>query len=115
MLDPYPTEPDRETALLSTRTTHADATAVVTVEGELDLASAPQLLRTLFALFSHPVGVVILDCASLGFLDSSGLNVLNRARGTADEHGIRFVLRDLGDQPRQVLAVTRMTELFTIE
>jgi stage II sporulation protein AA (anti-sigma F factor antagonist) len=115
VLDHYPTEPDRETELLSTRTTRTDTTAVVTVVGELDLASAPQLLRTLLALFSHPVRIVILDCAGLEFLDSSGLNVLNRARDTAVEHGIELVLRELADQPRRVLEVTHMTELFTIE
>ncbi len=115
MLDPYPTVTDHETALLSTRAVHADTTVVVVVEGELDLASAPQLQREVLALFALRVHVVTLDLDALTFMDSSGLNVLNRVRNAADDHGITLTLRNVGDPVRRVLEITQMTELFTIE
>jgi anti-anti-sigma factor len=115
VLDPSPTDRDLETALLSTRAVHTDTTVVVAVEGELDLSSAPQLQRELLALFALPLHVVTLDLAGLTFMDSSGLNVLNRARVAGDDHGIKLTLRDVGDQVLRVLEVTNMTELFTIE
>ena len=59
--------------------------------------------------------VVTLDLAALTFMDSSGLNVLNRVRVAADDHGIKLTLRDVREQVRRVLEVTNMTELFTIE
>lgn len=115
MLDIYPTDHDRETVVLSMRTTHDDTTVVVTVEGELDLATAPQLQREVLALLSLPVEVVVLDLAGVEFLDSSGLNLLNRVRTTAAEHGIELLLRNLTRQPRLVLEITHMTELFEID
>jgi anti-sigma B factor antagonist len=115
VLDTYPTDVDPETALLSTRAVHTDTTVVVVLDGELDLASAPQLQRELLALCALPVHVISLDLGALTFMDSSGLNVLNRVRVAADDHGIKLTLGDVRDQVRRVLEVTNMTELFTIE
>ena len=58
---------------------------------------------------------VTLDLAALTFMDSSGLNVLNRVRVAADDHGIKLTLRNVRDQVHRVLEVTNMSELFTIE
>ena len=115
MLNLYPTDTDLETALLATRVVHTDTTVVVVLEGELDLASAPRLERELLALFARPVHIVTLDLAALTFMDSSGLNVLNRVRVTADDHGIKLTLRNVREQVQRVLEVTNMVELFTIE
>jgi anti-anti-sigma factor len=115
VLDHYPTDRDHETALLSTHAVHADTTVVIVVEGELDLATAPRLQRELLALFALPVHVVTLDLGAMTFMDSSGLNVLNRVRRTADDHGIKLTLRDVRDHVRKVLDLTHMTELFVIE
>jgi anti-sigma B factor antagonist len=115
VLDPSSTHLEHETALLATRTVHADTSAVVAVEGELDLASAPQLQREVLALLALPVSAVTLDLDALTFIDSSGLNVLNRVRTAADDHGVKLTLRNVGKQARQVLDLTHMAELFTIE
>jgi anti-anti-sigma factor len=115
VLDPFPTDFERETALLATHTVHADTFVVIAVEGELDLASAPQLQREVLALLARPVSTVTLDLDALTFMDSSGLNVLNRVRTAADDHGVVLTLRNVGKQARQVLDLTHMAELFTIE
>ena len=115
MLDHYPTDRDLETALLSTRAVHADTAVVVVVEGELDLASSTHLQREVLALFALPVHVVTLDLDALTFMDSSGLNVLNRVRNEAEDRGIKLTLRNVREPARRVLDVTQMLELFTIE
>jgi anti-sigma B factor antagonist len=115
VLDPSPTDSEQETAVLATHVMHADTSVVVVVAGELDLASAPQLQHELLALLALPVHTVTLDLDALTFIDSSGLNVLNRVRNAADGHGIDLKLCNVRRPARQVLDVTRMTELFTIE
>lgn len=50
--------------------------SVVVIQGDLDLATAPGLKRTLFGLFRRGPGRVVLDFSGVGFMDSTALSVL---------------------------------------
>ena len=52
----------------------------LTVRGELDMASGPQLERAVDTAIRGSVGAFVLDLCDLEFLDSSGLSVVLRAR-----------------------------------
>ncbi|MDJ0395253.1 STAS domain-containing protein [Rhodococcus sp. G-MC3] len=53
-----------------------DDTVIVTVSGELDLVTAPQLSESMeLVLGKHPTGVVI-DLSKVGFLASAGMSLL---------------------------------------
>ena len=52
----------------------------LTVRGELDMASGPQLERAVDTAIRESVGAFVLDLCDLEFLDSSGLSVVLRAR-----------------------------------
>jgi len=52
------------------------------------------------------------DAAGVGFVNSSGLGMLIAARQTAQEHGATFVLKSPGDQLKQLLAITKLTEIL---
>ncbi len=88
---------------------------VVSMRGELDLASAPDLQRELLSLLSRPVEHLTLDLAGLTFLDSSGLGVLYRTRQVADDGGAPLRLQAVPDHVVQVLDVTAMAQLFDLE
>ena len=53
-----------------------DRTCVVTVEGDLYLASAPQLKRALVELLGKGYGRYVLDLSQVTHMDSMGLGVL---------------------------------------
>lgn len=57
-----------------TEVTGAEAT--VTLTGELDLATAPQLRDHLSHLYAHGVRTFVLDSAGVTFIDSVGLSVI---------------------------------------
>jgi len=65
--------------------------AVVTVAGEIDLASAPQLKEALDRVAAERTSVTI-DLAEVTFMDSSGLHVLFRFASAANGSGpVRIV------------------------
>ncbi|MGH3415136.1 MAG: STAS domain-containing protein [Actinocrinis sp.] len=64
---------------------------VVTVRGEVDLATADQLWKELEPLLA-PEALVVLDGTAITFLDSSGLRVLLQAGNRASAAGGAFRL-----------------------
>jgi anti-anti-sigma factor len=68
-----------------------DARLVITVRGELDLATAPQLEETLLPPLRDGSSV-LLDLRDLGFMDSTGVRVIVAAHLAAEEHGGHLAL-----------------------
>jgi anti-sigma B factor antagonist len=99
---------------LHCETLDVDGRVVVTLRGELDLASSPQLLRQLQLLLSQPVTSLTIDLADLSFIDSSGLGTLCRVRQDAIDRGIALDLQRVPPHARRVLEITGLTPLFTI-
>jgi anti-sigma B factor antagonist len=62
------------------------ARLVVSVRGELDLATAPQLESALLPGLRDG-GSALLDLRGLEFMDSTGVRVIVAAHVTAQEHG----------------------------
>jgi anti-anti-sigma factor len=50
------------------------------VRGEVDIATSPRLTGVLDEAIRASVGTIIVDLREVGFLDSSEVNVLVRAR-----------------------------------
>jgi anti-anti-sigma factor len=85
---------------------HRGQRTLITVRGELDLATAPALERVLAAQTRHKRPLV-LDLRGLSFIDASGLGVLLRADADARHHhtGLNLIPGN---------AVTRLLELCRI-
>lgn len=77
--------------------------AVVVTRGEVDLNTAPEMLRQMSATLALPVTGMTVDLAYVTFLDSSGVSALVRAQGDASERGIAFRLESVPRPVRTVL------------
>src|SRR4249919_633068 len=88
---------------LHCETLEVDGRAVVTLRGELDLASSPELQRQLQLLLNRPVTTLTLDLADLSFIDSSGLGALCQVRQDAEDRGIALDLHRVPAHARRVL------------
>ncbi|MGW8063739.1 STAS domain-containing protein [Streptomyces ziwulingensis] len=75
--------------LLITRTTTGDGVSVVTLAGEVDLDGSSQLSDVLLSCVQTTPGTVV-DFGEVGFLDSSGINVLITAHRAAESRGVWF-------------------------
>jgi anti-sigma B factor antagonist len=65
---------------------NVDCCGVVTLRGEVDVASAPLLRSHIEALTRTPTKHLVIDCAELKFIDSSGIHVLENARQAVNGH-----------------------------
>ena len=96
---------------------------VLALAGELDYDSAPLLRERFDEVFdtaaapssgaSSP-GIVVVDCADLGFCDSTGLNVLLTARLRAEEVGVGIRLATLRGHVVRMFEITGVGGVFSI-
>jgi anti-anti-sigma factor len=99
---------------LGIRIVQYDDEAVVAVDGELDIATVPELQREIEPLWARPLNVLTLDLERVGFMDSSGLRTLNELRTRAEEHGVTFALFGVQPTVRRVLDITGMASFFEV-
>jgi len=93
------------------RAEHLSATVLVVAEGELDLVGAPRLLEALPEQGTTPV---VLDLASVGFMDSTGLRSLLEARQACIDAGRPFALSRPSDQVLRVLELVDLSREFDV-
>ncbi|GBQ02328.1 STAS domain-containing protein [Streptomyces spongiicola] len=85
---------------------------VVEVTGELDHDTAEPLRSVLGNAVAGGARRIVVDCAELRFCDSTGLNVLLRARLAAQGGEARVELAALRPQVARMLAVTGAAAVF---
>ncbi|WIM92686.1 STAS domain-containing protein [Actinoplanes oblitus] len=86
----------------------------VLVAGELDMATADVLYKALHEAVVQPgVTSIVVDFGGVGFCDSSGIGVLDRAYGEAQDAGI--VLRLVKPRPsiRRILELVGLLDTLT--
>jgi anti-sigma B factor antagonist len=105
---PVPTE------LLIHRNDDAEG-VVLTLSGELDVATAPDLEQVLEEILAQSPRRLLLDLDELTFVDSAGVSVLIRAKKAAEANGCRVVLRRPTAQLHRVFAVVGLANWLVAE
>jgi anti-sigma B factor antagonist len=86
---------------------------VLTVTGELDLATSPALEAELERASTGPE-LVILDLRGVSFMDSTGLSLLVKAQRRAHEARRRLAVVKGGAQVQRLLTLTGVAERLTL-
>lgn len=89
---------------------HGDV-VLLRFHGELDLDARETATRALTRAVSGAPSVVI-DLKPLGFMDSTGIACLLRAKAVADELGTRVAILNGSGPPHRVLLLTGLGEVF---
>ena len=81
---------------------------VVSVKGELDLSTAPDLERPLEDALENGQGPLLVDLSDCEFIDSTGIALIVRAwqRLEAGGNGRSLLICSHNDQVRRVLEIT---------
>jgi anti-sigma B factor antagonist len=94
----------------------SDATdpPVLTVRGEVDLASAPKLAAAMTELMDRGHTRVAVDLGSVEFIDSSGLGVLVGSLRRLRDDGGDLVLRAASPPVTRILELTGLDGLLPV-
>lgn len=92
--------------------THSDDWAVVRLEGDVDVATAPAVRDVVERLQAEGQRYVRFDAASVKFMDSQGLNVLAGAHKRAQALGGRIEVVGASAELRTVFGVTGLDWLL---
>ncbi|MEU8139825.1 STAS domain-containing protein [Streptodolium elevatio] len=101
--------------LTASRHVHASGTTVLTLTGDLDYHTAPQLGRAVEETPLGPDNNVVIDLTDLAYCDSTGLTALITAYKQATGAGARLVLAAPSAELLRVFAIVGLDQLFTYQ
>ena len=92
---------------------HGRQSCVITVAGELDVATAPDLMERLREILDENPQRLVIDLDQVTFLDSTGLGVLVSAYQRMSRRADGFVLVCHRRSSLKVMQITGLTRVFT--
>jgi anti-anti-sigma factor len=90
-----------------------EGATIVTLTGDLDIATEAQALADLSAAMDG-CELLIADLRGLGFIDSTGVRVLIATELAAKENGARFAVVRGDGMVARLLEVTRIDQRFPV-
>jgi anti-anti-sigma factor len=98
---------------LSPVTMFAERQLVLTVTGQLDVTTAPDLERIVADQLDGDTDILVLELSEVSAFDQAGLDALLRTRAACED--LSVVLRVVpGDVVRQVMTSTRTIDHFSL-
>lgn len=94
------------------RTAVHRGSARVTLVGELDLDTTPQLSEAVAACLAERPKSLCLDLTGVAFCDCAGLNALLTARMSVLQAGVEFIVEGIGRQPARLLALAGAADIL---
>ncbi|MFF2391849.1 STAS domain-containing protein [Nocardia sp. NPDC058114] len=98
---------------MTTTTAVHDGVTVLTVTGEVDLATAPALDATIEAILADKPAALVIDLTAVGFLASAGMATLVAAHQRAGETTAIAVVAD-GPATSRQLKMTSLDQVFAM-
>ena len=90
------------------------STAVISVEGELHVSTAPEFSRALNAAIAGGTTSVVLDMTAVSFVDSTGLSVLLNTLRRVTRRGGRLAIACSNPTVQRLYEITRLDSTFDI-
>jgi anti-sigma B factor antagonist len=85
---------------------------VVTISGEIDIASGPQLRDQLLGIIRRHDARIVLDLTGVTFIDCAGINVLMATRRHAQLEGGSLRVLRASPRVRRLFALTRLDSVL---
>lgn len=88
---------------------------VVSLNGEVDVYTAPMLREAIIPLTEEKDLHVIVDLSEVTYMDSTGLGIFIGALKSSLQHGSTLKLSGLTDKIERLFRITGLSEIIDIE
>jgi anti-sigma B factor antagonist len=95
-------------------TTERDGATVLTLRGEIDVYTAPQLRQTIVDLVDRGATKLVVDMAQVDFLDSTGLGVLVDGLKRTQSHDGSLSIVATQNKILKIFDITGLNKAFSI-
>lgn len=100
---------------MTTTIQEKDNQVIASFVGRLDTAAAVETSEAVKPLMELANKEIILDCAKLEYISSSGLRIFLAIRKETASKGSKVIVRSINDDIRQVFVMTGFISLFEIQ
>ena len=100
---------------MNARIEETDSKYIATLAGELDTAAAIEAEEVLKPLYESNGKEVIIECADLEYIASSGLRILLSILKSAKAAGSKVTMRNVNEDIKNVFKLTGFINLFEFE
>jgi anti-anti-sigma factor len=87
---------------------------VIALNGSFNGSNSKEFQETIQEVIANRISIVLIDCHSLSFMDSSGLGALVLGFKTLQTSGIKMIICSINEQIRILFELTGMDRIFTI-
>jgi anti-sigma B factor antagonist len=102
------------TVALSVSTRSADGCAVVTVAGDVDISTSPELRSALADATASGARAIVVDLSDVSFVDSTALGVLVGAYTAVRNNGGRLAIVNDHEAVLKVLRITALHDVLGV-
>lgn len=88
---------------------------VVKINGEVDIYDAPEMKERLHKLIDQTPADLVLDCAELTYIDSTGMGVLISVLKHLKDVGKKMKIIHLSPYIYKIFSITGLQNIFSIE
>jgi anti-sigma B factor antagonist len=99
---------------LAVKRSRSDGYELLTVTGELDIATAPRMIAALNETIAEMAAPLVVDLTSVMFMDSTGLALLMNARRRVVRAGHGFAIVCPGGPIARVFEIADMVESLRV-
>jgi anti-sigma B factor antagonist len=99
---------------LAVKRSQSDGYELLTVDGELDIATAPRMISALSEALTDMASPLVVDLSRVVFMDSTGLALLMNARRRAMRLGQGFAIVCPGGPISRVFEIADMVESLRV-
>ncbi|MFP4052567.1 MAG: STAS domain-containing protein [Phycisphaerae bacterium] len=89
-------------------------TAVVEVEGDIDLRSSPAFQEALTGVLNKNPDAVVVDLSGVPYMDSSGVASLVKVLSRVKKQDIPLRLAEMSERVRSIFEITHLDTVFDI-